>query len=194
MKSQATLSEGVILGLGISVVSAVFFMGMISLLPGGFVFRILITLISLFYIIYLFSRHSEKTGKITISLGWVIISVLNHVLTDSTLLFITIHISMIWLVRSLYFYNSLWSSALDFALSFLALLASVLTWDHTSSLLLSIWSFFLVQSLFVFIPKQLNTRTSKTTPKTIHHSFEQACQQAQIALQRLKTYQSSNRR
>lgn len=195
MKIKPTLSEGIILALTISILSALFFMGMTSLFSGGFVLRILIPLISLFYIIYLFSRHSEKTGKMTTIALWFFISLLNQVLTDSTLLFITIHISMIWLLRSLYFYNSLWSSALDLALSLFALVAGIITWEHTGSLLLSLWSFFLIQALFVFIPKQFHKQMNNNNLLAVdNHNFDQASVQAQTALQKLRTQQSSHRR
>lgn len=188
MNSKPTLSEGVILALLASIVSVIIFMGMISFFSAGIVFRMLISVLGLIYILYLFSRHSEKTGKMTVIAGWLAISTLIPVFSNSILLFVSLHISMIWIVRSLYFYNSLWSSALDLALNCFALLAGIFTWQHTSSLLLALWCFFLIQAMFVFIPKQLGAGTKKETEISIdNHTFEHACHQAQIALQRMKT-------
>lgn len=195
MKKSPTLFEGTILALVISIAASLFFNVMSSLLSGGFVFRILISLICLIYLLYLFSRSQQKTGKITIFSLWLLIALLNHLITDSVLLYITIHISAIWLIRSLYFYNSVLSSLIDLFVTITALASSIISWNHTGSLLLSIWCFLLVQSLFVFIPRQA-WGSSKYDSSTIatNTTFEKAYHNAEAALKKLNTHYSFNRR
>jgi len=195
MKKSPTLLEGSILALVLSIAASLFFSIMSSLLSGGFVFRILVSLICLIYLLYLFSRSQEKTGKITVFSLWLLAALLNHLLTDSVLFYITIHISIIWLVRSLYFYNSVLSSLIDLFVTTAALLLSIISWNHTGSLLLSIWCFLLIQSLFVFIPRQA-WRSSGYVPSTTmtNVTFEKAYNNAEAALKKLNTHYSFNRR
>jgi len=195
MKKSPTLLEGSILALVLSIAASLFFSIMSSLLSGGFVFRILVSLICLIYLLYLFSRSQEKTGKITVFSLWLLAALLNHLLTDSVLFYITIHISIIWLVRSLYFYNSVLSSLIDLFVTTAALLLSIISWNHTGSLLLSIWCFLLIQSLFVFIPRQA-WRSSGYVPSTTmtNVTFENAYNNAEAALKKLNIHYSFNRR
>jgi hypothetical protein len=65
---------------------------------------------------------------------------------------VLIQAGIIWLLRSLYFHGSILSAALDFGLVSVGLAASAWAMVNTGSLGGALWSFFLVQALFCWIP------------------------------------------
>lgn len=194
MNSKPTLMEGAVIGIAISIGVSLFFVGGISLLSGGLGFRFLTGIIFLIYTLYLLSKSQEKTGKITIISIWLLVSVLNFLFTESVLLYVTIYIAMTWLIRSLYFYNSLLSSGIDLLVTVLASFICLLTWNYTGSLLLTIWSFFLIQSLFVFIPRHYrDSPFTNANSRSVNTAFEQACRNAEVSLEKLQYQRSSTR-
>ncbi len=188
MKNKVTFTEGVGLALLISITGSVFFSGMISLFSGGFVFKILVMFISSGYIFYLLMRSGEKSGRITVLSAWLAAMVVNYLLVDSTLLFISIHITSIWLIRSLYYYNSVFSSLADILVSMSSLVAAVVAWNITNSLLMSLWCFFLIQALFSYIPRQFAGKSDPIIAYSAsEQGFENAHKSAQIAIRKLST-------
>ena len=191
MNSKPSLTEGALIGIVLSIGASIFYIGGVSLLSGGLAFRLLTGIIFLIYTLYLLTKIQKKTGKLTIISIWLTISILNFLLTESALLYITIYIAMTWAIRSLYFYNSLLSSGIDLLLTALASFICLLTWNYTNSLLLSIWSFFLIQSMFVFIPRHYK---STTLPRSNNTAFEQACRNAELSLEKLQHQHATTRR
>jgi hypothetical protein len=188
MKRQLTFIEGAGMALLISIAGSVLFSGLASLFSGGFVFRLLVSVLALSYIVYLLVRGTERTGRISVLLFWSVLMCLNLLLVDSILLYLSLHIIAIWLIRSLYYYNSLFSSLTDLLLTVFSLVAAIVAWNMSHSLLLGLWCFFLLQALFIYIPvdfarrdrnESLNTSTGDT--------FEHAHQSAQLALHKIST-------
>ena len=66
-----------------------------------------------------------------------------------------IHLTSLWLIRSLYFHASILSTLLDFGVIALGLAVALWALIHSGSLLLSLWCFFLVQAVFVAIPGRI---------------------------------------
>ena len=113
---------------------------------------------------------------------------LNLLLVDSNLLYLSLHIIAIWLIRSLYYYNSLFSSLTDLFLTAFSLVAAIVAWNMSHSLLLGLWCFFLLQALFIFIPVRFAHRDRNENPGTSTGDiFERAHQSAQLALHKIST-------
>lgn len=186
MKKQPTFLEGTGLALIFSIIGAAGFFTLGSLFGSGDVFRLLITCLGFSYVVYLLSRSRERVGKITVITGWLLLAVLNWLFVPSFLLYIIIHLGMIWLVRSLYFYNSVLSSLLDLGLSGISLAVAVWTWSISHSLFLSFWCFFLVQALFIHIPRQTGKTDNRLSAGADSDDpFERAHHAAELAVRKL---------
>ncbi len=150
--------------------------------------KTIITLVALAYLIYLLSASSSRSGKITTVSLWFVVSGFTWFLTPPLLIFILIHIGMIWLIRSIYFYKSILMAIADMGLSVLGLIAAIWAFESTDSLFLSFWCYFLVQALFVFIPAGLQRPTSKSSTaeqSSKDEAFQRAYRSAEAALRRL---------
>jgi hypothetical protein len=144
--------EGVGVALAAAIGGGILFTVLTSLFAGGFVLRLLITALGLLYTLYLLHRSGEKVGRITSVTIWLVAASSIWLLGLSLPLFVMAHLGLIWLVRSLYFYSILISALADLGLVLFGFAAAVWALVETGNLFLSIWSFFLIQALFVVIP------------------------------------------
>ncbi len=142
MKKQTTFFEGVGLALILSIVGTVGFFSLTSLFGGGGIFRLLIAGLCFIYVLYLLTRSRERIGRVTAISAWLLVAGLSWIFVPSVLLYIVIHLGMIWLIRSLYFYSSVLSSLADLGLTGFSLAASIWAWSMSNSLFLSFWCFF----------------------------------------------------
>ena len=102
------------------------------------------------------------------------------------LLYITIQLFMIWIMRSLYFYNSVFSALTDLALTGMSLVVAVWAMSVSGSVFLSFWCFFLMQALFVFIPKNFAAIEKNEIVYPLNEDkFERAHHAAEIAVSKL---------
>jgi hypothetical protein len=144
--------DGVIVAVVISLGAAAS-----SLVLGGFIayatlFTLVLSAATLIYLVYLLKRSKAKIGRVVVIASWALTSLgcwfFDLPLFEQVLL----QAGIIWLVRSLYFHGSLFSAALDFGLVSAGLAASAWAMVNTGSLAGALWSFFLVQALFCWIP------------------------------------------
>jgi len=186
MKKQPTFFEGAGLALIVSIIGAVAFFGLTLLFGSAGIFRLLIAALCLVYVIYLLSRSRERIGRVTVISAWLVVAGLSWLFVPSLLLYIVIHLGMIWLIRSLYFYSSVLSSLADLGLTGFSLAAAIWAWSMSQSLFLSFWSFFLVQALFTLIPKQIKKyQNNSSVSINTDDQFENAHRAAEIALRKL---------
>lgn len=183
---KATFFEGVGFALISSIVVAVIFTTMSHLFLNSNVFRMLVAGISFAYIIYLFLRSNERIGKVTVITTWFVITLVSIIFVPSLLLYITIQLFMIWMMRSLYFYNSIFSALTDLTLIGLSLIVAIWVMSVSGSVFLSFWCFFLMQALFVFIPKNVIRKDKSEYVYPINDDkFEHAYYAAEIAVSKL---------
>lgn len=183
-----TFLEGVGVALTASVVGSVLFTALAPVFGSATVVRALIAAIGLAYLLYLLRRSHQRVGRVTVVAGWAAAALAIGLWQPPLLLYLFLHITLLWLVRSLYRYASLLSALADLGLSGLGLAAAVWAAVHAGSLFLSIWSFFLVQALFVAIPPDWSgrhrTRPDGTDPDD---RFQTAYRAARAALRRLSS-------
>jgi hypothetical protein len=132
--------------------------GVAKLLLGGFIaygslFNLVLYAATLVYLVYLLKRSSARAGRVIVIAGWGLTSLACWFFDILLFEQVLIQAGFIWLVRSLYFHSSLVSAALDFALVSVGLAASAWTMVNTASLPAALWSFFLVQALFCWVPQ-----------------------------------------
>ncbi|MES9993311.1 MAG: hypothetical protein ABW098_15280 [Candidatus Thiodiazotropha sp.] len=180
--------EGVVVALAASISVGVLSSAFSTLFYSGFVLRMVIAVTGLLYLFYLLHRSGEKVGRISSVVVWLISAALIWLMGLSLPLYLLVHLGLIWLIRSLYYYSSLISALLDFGLVLFGLAAAVWAMLQTGSLFLGVWCFFLIQALFVAIP---NSWKRSNKPGSSHQGeddqFQQAYGTAQAALTKLST-------
>ena len=182
MKS-ATFTEGVLLALVSSLVGAISYTALLPIVDGDMAICATIACLTLSYIIYLLKRSGERIGLLSTVVIWAVITFVLFLFIPSPLLFLTTQLGLIWIIRSLYFYASVISALADLALVSFSLMAAVWATYQTESLFLSIWCCLLVNSLFVFIPLDMEQLLDKRGPAAMHvDRFQQAYQAAESAL------------
>lgn len=178
------LFEGVAVALVAAIAAGLLYPPLTLLLAPVVALKLLITATSAGYLVYLLKRSDQRLGRITAAVCWLITSLASWLLAPSLMSLAAIHLLMIWLVRSLYFYSSLLSALADLGLSALALLVACWAWVSSGNLFLLFWSYFLVQGLFVSIPRgfsiaagpaeQQQRMASSGAFETAHSAAEQA--------------------
>lgn len=152
----------------------------------GAVVRLLIPTMALAYLLYLFSRNTERLGRVTAIALWAVLAVITWWLAPPLPVYLLVHVGAIWLIRSLYFYTGVMPALLDLGISALSISATVWAMSRSGSVFLATWCFFLVQALFVAIPPAMNSRGTKPG-YTGNENFEHAKRNADRALRQLFT-------
>ena len=167
----------------VSVMIAAFtpFVGLLS------VVRFAIPLTALLYVIFLFRQSEEKTGRIVMLVTWFLFAATTWWLAPSLAIYLIAHIFAVWLIRSLYFYTGFLPATLDLGLSLVSLSAFAWGLERTGSVFLAVWCLFLVQALFVLIPRSVSSRRNKVKFESGSDAFVRARQQADKALQQIFT-------
>ena len=183
---RPTFINGVVVAFVFALAGVATFSSLTLLLGAGFVLKIMISVLGGAYVLYLLSRSNEKTGRLTIPTLWLIGATTAWLLLPEVTLFAITHITMVWLIRSLYFHSSVLPALIDFGLCGFGLLAAVATALHTHSIFLTIWSFFLLQALFVAIPSVINPRRTEPNDQS-EQCFKRALHTAEAAVRRIHT-------
>jgi hypothetical protein len=177
----ATFLEGVILALVSSMIGAISYTALVPVVDSEFALCLTIATLALGYVMYLLKRSRERIGLVSTVLIWSVITVAMFWFIPSPLLFLTIQLGLIWLIRSLYFYTGVISALADLLLTGFSLMAVVWAAYQSESLFLCIWCCLLVNALFVFIPMDMTRRVAETRPVQLDR-FQQAYQAAESAL------------
>lgn len=180
---QPTFFEGVGVALAASVVGSAAHTALSVATGSGL--RAVVAGLALGYLVYLLGRTRERVGRLTAVLAWCAAATGLWLAAPPLALYLLLHVGMLWLIRSLFFHASLLAAVADLGLSGLALAAGVWAGVHSGSLLLAIWSFFLVQALFVAIPPSLPPRRPGAAASECEDGFERAHRAAEAAARRL---------
>ena len=182
--------SGFLNGVGAAAILAV--LGSISatvvtpLIGASALYMLLIPALGLAYIGYCLSNKREKVGRATVLGLWLALAIAAWFLKPTPGLYLLLHVSAIWLIRSLYFYSSLISTVLDLALNAIAVAAALWAFVHTGSLFASIWCFFLTQALSCAIPATVGAGTGPSRKNGYQsENFQRARKTAEAALQQL---------
>ena len=154
MKASArrpTVLEGIGVALVGSIAGAGAFAVLSMVLDALGLFRLLVAVLALGYVVYLLARSGQRVGRLSMIAVWLALAVANLVLVSSPLLYVVVHLAMIWLVRTLYYYHGVLPALMDLGLMAGALATGLWVGETTHSLFLSLWCFFLIQALFVLI-------------------------------------------
>ena len=119
--------------------------------------KLLLGVTTFAYLIYLLSRSATRVGRGVIGTTSVALLIGAFCSGASLSHFTLLCIALIWIVRSLYAYGSIVSALIDALLCVLSAGAALWALSISGSLPMAIWSFFLVQAVFVFIPKRIES-------------------------------------
>ena len=185
---QPTFPEGVAVAVTASLAGGVLYTALNVVFPGVPVLRLLIAGIGLAYVVYLLGRSPERVGRVTTAAAWLLLAGMLWFTHPPLLFYICAHLGAIWLVRSLYFYSSALSALADMGLNVLALAASIWAVTRTGSVFLGIWCFFLVQALFVAIPKSIQRKSGAAAAgHAPADRFQHAYRAAETAVRKLSS-------
>ena len=180
--------EGVGVALVVALVASVAHAALTPLFGSDWVFRLIVAGLGLGYVLYLLYRSQERVGRVTTVMTWLVVSGLSWLFVSSLLLYLVAHLGMIWLVRSLYHQSGALTAIVDLTLNALALMGGVWALLHSGSLFLGVWTFFLVQALFVVMPLRIGVAKSNDPPAQQRPDhFQQAYQNAETALRKLSS-------
>jgi len=186
MNAPGTL-KGILFAI-IASLAAGFLGSILPLIFSSFTSNSLIILaLSLGYLLFLLRYAEIKRGRIVVMLTWFTLNLGGLLLGISLIENILLQLTIIWLVRSLYFHASIFGAMLDLALIIMAAGAAVWTVLQTGSPMAAVWSFFLCQSLFGAIPQFSRNENSKTHDD--RDRFQSAHRIAQAAVRKLSLNQ-----
>ena len=182
--------EGVLVALAAGVISSVAY----TVLPGMFglewTSRALIAGLGLGYVLYLLHRSQERTGRVVTLVAWLLLAATSWFLITDIPVYLAAHLGLIWLIRSLYHQPGPLAALLDLALSLFAVTAGIWALAHADSVFMGVWTFFLVQAVFVGIPSLGSRRPrGEAAPGHEADSFQLAYRGAEAALRKLSSHQ-----
>lgn len=180
---RPTFLEGVGIALLISLITSPL-AALLHLWVGGFLgVAVFVVTLTYLYIVYLLARSRKTTGRMTLA-G------LSAVLLSGSLVLPAPWVGLSALalmaaMRACAYSRSICSSLLHGLLCLFGLGVALWAYRQSGSLFLTVWSFFLLQALFVYIPAHLPK--SQEAPVPGEDPFSQAHQAAQQALARLRS-------
>jgi hypothetical protein len=175
--------EGALVAATASLAGGACYAALTTLFPAAAVLRLLIASLALAYLVYLLRRSEERVGRISVLVLWLAAAAALWALHAPPLLYLSAHLGLLWLVRSLYFHSSLVAALTDLGLVALGLAAALWASSQTQSIALALWCFFLVQALYVAIPARIAGRGDGAA--LAEDRFQTAHRAAEAALRRL---------
>ncbi len=185
---RPTFFQGVLAAAALAFFASVVVAGLTPFVGLGTVIRFTVPATGLAYVLYLLSRASEKTGRVTIIAAWFALAAATWWLSPSLTVYVLAHVAAVWLVRSLYYYTGILPALIDLGLCLFASAAMVWAIGRSGSVFLAVWCFFLVQALFTAIPPAIGRmRRDRVASVSDNAGFESARRQADKALRELFT-------
>jgi len=179
---RMSLTQGVIGAFVLSLCGAVVLTILGPFLGIGTVSRGVIALLGFAYVLYLVSRSGERVGRISTVACWVVCATVAWFAGLPFISFVLVHVGLLWLVRSLYYYSGLIPALIDFGLSLLGTAFAVWSAQRTGSFGLALWCFFLFLAFHALIPESI--RPGPTHPQH-EDAFARAHRAAEAAVRRL---------
>ncbi len=151
--------------------------------PAALTVHFLIGTLAFIFVLLLLRKGGMRTGRLTLAI--LAFSLLAAGSAAFGLRgFCLLAILVIWAVRSLLSYSSLLLSGADLALSLAAFSAAYWVLGASGSLLLAVWTFFLLQGFSSWLPKNFTPCEKKFAPET-NDRFDRAYFSAEDALKRV---------
>jgi hypothetical protein len=184
-----TFLHGVIAAAALAFVASAMTGTLTPFLGVGTVLRLAVPVVAAGYLVYFFRSSRQRTGRVVTWSLWTALAVVAWWAAPSLPFYLLVHAGAVWLVRSLYAYSGVIPALMDLGLCALSACAFGWIFLRTGGVFLATWSFFLVQALWVAIPRQIEgrigARNAKHAPAGGNERFEHAHRQADEALRQL---------
>jgi hypothetical protein len=186
--TSPTFWEGSGIALLASIVGSIVYFAGCFLLTDGLAMRWVISLLALAYVLYLLSRSRQYVGRVTVMAACLLLGAGLWLIWPPLSLFFMLQAVAICIVRSLYFHTGVFSALADLALTLFSIACAFWALAQTGSLFISIWCFFLLQALFVFISNA--KKPGLIQPSCLNNQytdFNRAYQAAEAAVRKLSS-------
>ena len=178
-----TFWQGAVVALALAVAGSIAMAALPLLVTGASAWKLTAAGLTFAYTLYLMSRSAERAGRLVMPALWLLVTAAGWSLL-SPAAFALVQAGLMWLVRALYHHRGFVAAGVDLGLTAFACAAAV--WAlGTGSYLLTIWCFFLVQALFVWIPEPATGGHAQGPAGSA--DFEASRRLAAAALKRLAT-------
>lgn len=181
---RETFIRGAIVAFLLAAAGAIAFLALQPVFGATLVLRGLIAATAGSYVLYLLYRSDERAGRLAVPALWLAIAVVTWATAPGLPGFTLAHIGMLWLVRSLYFHAGITAAVLDLGLCGVGFVAALAAATASHSVFLTLWTFFLVQALFVAIPTVLPAAFPDPTADA-DERFQRALTTAEAAVRRV---------
>jgi MFS family permease len=148
---KTSLEHGILVACFLSAVSVPLFLGLQWLGGSSAMF---IVVLGLAYLAYLLAISPSRRGRFVLGLGSAVILLGACIVSPVSVVVSALVVGLIWLVRSVLFYAGILPALWDGGLCTLSAVSALGTAVSTHRLWLAVWVFFLLQALFVYIPKR----------------------------------------
>ncbi len=185
-RRMPSLGAGLVAALVLSAGGAALLSAMTPLFGFATTLHAVIAILGLAYVLYAVSRSGERIGRIATIAGWIVIASAAWLLGLPLAAYVLMHVGLVWLVRSLYYYSGLVPALVDLGLTVLGAAFAVWAAQRSESAWLVLWCFFLVQAFHVLIPASM-TRRDKGALDSRDDAFARAHRAAEAAVRRLST-------
>jgi hypothetical protein len=184
-KRSASLGHSLVFGFLASVGAAAMFAMLTPFVASGVAARAVVAALGLVYVLYLVGRSGERVGRLTTLLAWAVGAALAWLLGLPFAAYTLVHIGLVWLVRSLYYYAGVLPALADLALALAGAALAVFAAQRSGNVWLVFWCFFLVQAFHALIPERIGRLCEPATSPD--DAFARARRAAESALRRLST-------
>ncbi len=171
---RPTFFQGVLVAALFALAGSAFVAAFVPFLGTVTVARLVVPGLALAYLLYLLPQSDQRVGRVTTFALWSLMAIANWLFVPSFALYLLIHAGALWLIRSLYFYSGVIPALMDIGVNGLSVVAGLSALHRTGSVFLAIWTFFLVQALFVAIPATIRRNAATSTLDGFEHSRRQA--------------------
>ena len=175
------------IALALSIVGAIAYRGAAFFIGSATALHLVIAGLGIVYAVLLLRGVQARAGRMIAVVAWLALDVALFTFNPALIMWLLAQAFAIWLLRCWCCYGSLVAAFADGALGLVAVAAAIVGAAYSHSLFLALWSFFLVQALFVLIPNSLRPRTSAAHPDDTDR-FDQAYRSAEAALRRLTAH------
>jgi MFS family permease len=148
---KTSLGHGILAACFLSAVSVPLLLGLQWL---GGSSAMIIVVVGLAYLAYLLAISPSRRGRFVLGLGSAVILLGACIVSPVFVVVGALVVGLIWLVRSVLFYAGILPALWDGGLCTLSAVCALGTAVSTHRLWLAVWVFFLLQALFVYIPKR----------------------------------------
>ncbi|MEM9620075.1 MAG: hypothetical protein AAF993_00405 [Pseudomonadota bacterium] len=139
------------------------------------------------YIVFIMWSCGARVGRVAVPLFWLLVSPVWFLL-DSLFVFALVHTGLLWLVRCIYLHRSLLAITGDLFLSAAAL--GFALWAFAGgNVLLTLWAYFLIHSLVVWLPRGSAREPAANSQQ---RSFAAAADKAHNALNQILQHSNSS--